>query len=91
MILVFFTGDALIQNVIVTPFNIGKRIVPTDFTLHEALPFAEALTSTGRDGDALLNRVLYWTNGHPYLSQRVCRDGRADSRGVAEAEGVGLS
>ncbi len=66
------TPDALIQNVTVTPFNIGTRIVPTDFTLAEAQPFADALTATGRDGDALLNRVLYWTSGHPYLTQRVC-------------------
>jgi hypothetical protein len=67
------TPDALIKNPNVTPFNIGRRIVPTDFTLSEARPFAEALTRTGQDGEALLARALNWTSGHPYLSQRVCK------------------
>ena len=66
------TPDSLIQNVNVTPFNIGRRIVPTDFTLQEAQPFADALSRDGRDGAALIQRVLYWTSGQPYLTQRVC-------------------
>jgi WD40 repeat protein len=53
-----------------SPFNIGRRIVVTDFTAGEAAPLAKGL---GQDGDALLARVLYWTGGNPYLTQRLCR------------------
>lgn len=84
------TPDALIQNVTVTPFNIGKRIVPTDFTRAEAQPFADALSRTGRNGDTLLNRALYWTSGHPYLTQRVCKAilDKPDTRTAADVDAV---
>src|SRR5207244_633612 len=39
----------------------------------EAVPLAKGL---GRDepvGKTLLQRVLYWTGGHPYLTQRLCQ------------------
>src|SRR5207253_502652 len=51
-----------------------------------SIPFAFSLLSRFRvkkvetpDGvssgpaEALLRRVLYWTGGHPYLTQRLCR------------------
>jgi hypothetical protein len=36
----------------------------------EAAPLAQGL---GQSGESLLARVLYWTNGNPYLTQRLCR------------------
>jgi WD40 repeat protein len=71
------TPSDLIQDVRTTPFNIGRRIELTDFTAAEAAPLARGLSG----GDELLERVLYWTGGHPYLTQRLCR-------AVAEAERV---
>jgi len=65
------TPSDLIQDVRITPFNIGRRIELTDFTLAEAEPLAQGL---GLDGARTLERVLYWTGGHPYLTQRVCQD-----------------
>lgn len=29
--------------------------------------------SSARDAKRVLNRILYWTGGHPYLTQRFCR------------------
>lgn len=52
-----------------SPFNIGRRILLTDFAPAEAVPLARGLTG----GQAVLNRVLHWTNGHPYMTQRLCR------------------
>jgi WD40 repeat protein len=67
----------LIQDTRISPFNIGRRIELHDFTLAEAAPLAAGLDgATGREGDgarkALLQRVLYWTGGHPDLTQRLC-------------------
>jgi WD40 repeat protein len=62
----------LIQDVNVTPFNIGRRIELHDFEPVEASALAEGLYNGGRNGASLLQRALHWTSGHPYLTQRLC-------------------
>jgi AAA-like domain len=66
------TPSDLMQEARMTPFNIGKRIELKDFTPEEAAFLAAGL---GRDRLAkkLLDRILYWTGGHPYLTQVLCR------------------
>jgi hypothetical protein len=67
------TPSDLIQDTRITPFNIGRRIELEDFTDAEAAPLAIGL---GRDvalAQTLLKRILYWTSGHPYLTQRLCQ------------------
>src|SRR5215813_12146345 len=81
------TPTDLIQDTRTTPFNIGQRIELTDFTEAEALTLAEGF---GRDNGAsakLLHRVIYWTNGHPYLTQRLCQ-AVAEDKTIADASGV---
>ncbi|RYG19202.1 hypothetical protein EON82_21725, partial [bacterium] len=60
----------LIADATLTPFNIGERIVLKDFSVAEALPLAAGL-GTGRD--ALVERIVYWTDGHPFLTQSIGR------------------
>ncbi len=69
------TPSDLIRDTRTTPFNIGRRIELRDFTRSEAGPLADGL-KVGRDialADGLLDRVLYWTDGQPYLTQRFCQ------------------
>jgi hypothetical protein len=73
----------LIRDIRSTPFNIGRRIEPTDFTEEEAASLARGLGGKGRQAGALLKRILYWTGGHPYLTQLLCQ-------AVAEEDGSGL-
>ncbi|HLK60969.1 MAG TPA: AAA-like domain-containing protein, partial [Chthonomonadaceae bacterium] len=68
----------LISDTRNTPFNIGKRIELSDFTPAEAGPLAQGLQgdsdfphSDAALSQQLLSRVLYWTGGHPYLTQRL--------------------
>ena len=63
------TPDELIHSVTSTPFNIGHAITLSDFTRGEAAVLAEGLADK-----SLLDRILYWTNGHPYLTQRLCAE-----------------
>jgi WD40 repeat protein len=63
----------LIQNKRTTPFNIGRRIELHDFTAAEAEPLARGLRREEGLNASLLKRVLYWTDGHPFLTQRLCR------------------
>ncbi len=64
----------LIDDAHTTPFNIGHRIDLEDFRPEEAALLTKGLTKLGRDGPQLMRRVLYWTSGHPYLTQHMCRE-----------------
>jgi WD40 repeat protein len=81
------TPSDLIQDTRTTPFNIGRRIELTDFTPAEAAPLANGLGRQEPISRALLERVLYWTGGHPYLTQRLCQAVAGDET-VTDAAGV---
>jgi len=74
------TPADLIRNVSTTPFNIGNRVVLTDFTEREAEPLIHGLGREPVAGFRLLRRILWWTNGHPYLTQRLCAAVAADAQ-----------
>jgi tetratricopeptide (TPR) repeat protein len=67
------TPSDLIRDTRTTPFNVGKRIELTDFTEQEAEPLASGLGRSEKLSGSLLRRVIYWTGGHPYLTQRLCQ------------------
>lgn len=63
----------LIKNRNLTPFNIGYAIDLQELSRADAQPLAAGLN--GRfpgQGEALLDRIFAWTNGHPYLTQKLC-------------------
>jgi len=85
----------LIQDARMTPFNVGRRIELHDFQEAEARPLAVGL-QLGAAGDPLrpplvaqrlLRRVLFWTHGHPYLTQRLCQE-VAENPKVYDVRGV---
>ncbi|MEG4173138.1 WD40 domain-containing protein, partial [Microcoleus sp. S13_C3] len=67
------TPSDLIQDKRRTPFNIGRGIELTGFQLAEAQPLAVGLDSQAGNSQALLETVLYWTGGQPFLTQKVCK------------------
>jgi hypothetical protein len=69
MIGVATPGD-LISDSARTPFNIGRRVELNDFTLEELHPLA---TGLGENAEQVLGWIFDWTNGHPYLTQRLCK------------------
>ncbi|MBP0016938.1 MAG: AAA-like domain-containing protein [Cyanobacteria bacterium SBLK] len=54
------------------PFNIGQAIELHGFTLEESLPLARGLQGTADNPEAVVREVLYWTGGHPFLTQKLC-------------------
>ena len=81
------TPSDLIQDTRTTPFNIGHRIELTDFNATEATVLLQGL---GRDKEAapeMLERILYWTGGHPYLTQRLCQAAARDES-IKGTEGI---
>ena len=67
------TPSELISDPVRTPFNIGKAIELTGFTLKEAQPLATQLASWFKNPQDILREILSWTGGQPFLTQRFCK------------------
>ncbi len=79
------TPADLIAETRMSPFNIGRRIRISDFTFADARHLAAGLVSrkaakdakdarrAEEEGERLVRRILHWTGGQPYLTQRLCQ------------------
>ena len=54
-------------------FRIGRPVELPDFTFEQARPLSQELGLEPGDAERALYRILYWTCGHPYLTQKLCR------------------
>ena len=69
------TPSDLIQDRNRTPFNIGHAIDLNEFSRQDATPLQQGLENIHPgQGQPILDRIFYWTNGHPYLSQKLCSE-----------------
>ena len=68
------TPADLIKDPARTPFNIGQGIDLHEFRQEDAQIFHQGLKQV-RLGQSkpILERIFYWTNGHPYLTQKLCK------------------
>ncbi|MBD2465877.1 AAA-like domain-containing protein [Oscillatoria sp. FACHB-1407] len=67
------TPSDLIQDRTRTPFNIGRAIALNGFQYQQTKVLADGLVSTVSDPNTVLQEILYWTGGQPFLTQKVCR------------------
>ncbi|HEY9743719.1 MAG TPA: AAA-like domain-containing protein [Coleofasciculaceae cyanobacterium] len=67
------TPSDLIQDKRSTPFNIGRAIELEGFQLQEAQPLALGLAKKAKLPQRVLQAVLDWTGGQPFLTQKVCQ------------------
>ncbi|XOV69839.1 MAG: response regulator [Verrucomicrobiota bacterium] len=79
--------DDLISDERSTPFNIAHRIELSDFEPEAIKALADGLNREANIAGQLLERVFHWTNGHPYLTQRLCRS-IAEDTSVQQKEDV---
>ncbi|MBD2339232.1 AAA-like domain-containing protein [Calothrix sp. FACHB-156] len=56
-----------------TPFNIGQAIDLKGFGFEEAQPLLKGLETKADNPQAVLQQILKWTGGQPFLSQRLCQ------------------
>jgi len=54
------------------PFDFRHSVELGDFTYEEAAPLAEGLNLPPGEAKQVLRWAMKWTNGHPYLTQRLC-------------------
>ncbi len=67
------TPSQLISDKTRTPFNIGQAIELRGFQLHEAQPLLHGIGEQVSNPQSLLREVLTWTNGQPFLTQKICK------------------
>jgi len=68
------TPSDLIRDKRRTSFNIGGHFIDLQgFQLHEVGPLAQGLHDRSDDPQAVLQEVINWTGGQPFLTQRVCQ------------------
>jgi hypothetical protein len=66
------TPSDLIQDKTRTPFNIGYGVELTGFTFAESQALAKGLSVKTNQPEKLLELILNWTGGQPFLTQKIC-------------------
>lgn len=66
------TPTALMRNENLTPFNIGQAIELTGFKASEISPLVKGLSNQADRPDIVLEEILRWTGGQPFLTQKIC-------------------
>ncbi|BAZ08400.1 WD-40 repeat-containing protein [Calothrix sp. NIES-4071] len=54
-------------------FNISQFVELNDFKIHEAQSLAQGLNIQCGDQEKILQEILYWTSGQPFLTQKLCQ------------------
>ncbi|MGK7875841.1 MAG: AAA-like domain-containing protein [Xenococcaceae cyanobacterium] len=67
------TPSDLIKDKTQTSFNIGQPIELTGFNSEEVQPLEKGLKEKTDNPQAVLTRVLDWTGGQPFLTQKLCQ------------------
>jgi hypothetical protein len=67
------TPSDLIQDTSHTPFNIGKAIELTGFQFSEVEPLTQGLVGKVNNPETVLQAILNWTGGQPFLTQKLCQ------------------
>jgi hypothetical protein len=67
-----FDPRDLIQDDRISPFNIAQKIDIDDFTIEQVRVLVAQLGLHVDQIDELTSRIYFWTDGQPYLTQRIC-------------------
>jgi WD40 repeat protein len=67
------TPSDLIREKTQTSFNIGVAIELTGFTEEEVQPLEQGLNNIADRPHVVLQEVLHWTGGQPFLVQKLCQ------------------
>lgn len=66
------TPSDLIADKTRTPFNIGRAIALHGLQFNEAQPLLKGLATYTDNATEILKQILNWTNGQPFLTQKLC-------------------
>lgn len=80
------TPSNLIRERTRTPFNIGYAIELKGFQLEEVQPLAMGLIAHTPHPQKVLQEILVWTAGQPFLTQKLCQLIQLSSDVISEGE-----
>ncbi len=66
------TPADLIKDSKRSPFNVGRGIELRGFQMAEAAPLITGLQERATHPDTVLQAILNWTGGQPFLTQKLC-------------------
>jgi hypothetical protein len=78
----------LIRDDRISPFNIAHRVHLSDFTLQEVSELVKKSSWSQKQVEILAQRIYYWTDGQPYLTQLLCSYLKPDATNVDVDTGV---
>lgn len=68
--------DKLIKNIDKTPFNFGTAVTlspfPNDLSNEKSFEMMKPLLNGGLEDKDILQEILRWTGGQPFLTQKLC-------------------
>ncbi|NEP42171.1 MAG: GAF domain-containing protein, partial [Okeania sp. SIO2H7] len=67
------TPSELMTDMRRTPFNIGQTVELESFKTHEAQPLLYGITEKVSNPQTMLQEILNWTGGQPFLTQKLCQ------------------
>lgn len=67
------TPSDLIRDKTRTPFNIGRAIALENFSYSEVEPLLAGLQSSFGNPERLMQAIIEWTGGQPFLTQKLCQ------------------
>ena len=85
-----YNPRALVSDPRTSPFNVAQRVHLPDFTSTQTGQLVAYLELPAEDAAAVAQRIHCWTDGQPYLTQRLCRT-LAEGEAPATPEGVDLA
>jgi hypothetical protein len=53
--------------------TLGKAVPLPNFTDRQAERFTDSLSEWFQNPQAVVQRIIYWTSGQPFLTQKLCR------------------
>ncbi len=66
--------EDLIRDALRSPFNLDHAAIELeDFTILQAAALQPGLASLPGDSKQWLTEIMGWTDGHPYMTQKVCQ------------------
>lgn len=65
--------SSLIEDKQRTPFNIGQAISLKGFQLQEIEPLEKGLFGKFNNPQEIMQEILQWTGGQPFLTQKLCQ------------------
>lgn len=67
------TPSQLVDDPLTTPFSIGVRVALRDLDASDMTHLAKGLPVEPATAEIVVDRILHWTGGCPYLTQRLCQ------------------